>query len=101
MRSLVSCRASLAVGFSSRRLLRILNPPCPSPSLDFYPDGTVVRAGHVAADEGALEAGPQPGGHEHIINAPANISIPHAGHRTPPGVMAAALFKFAEGVNEL
>src|ERR1017187_1760669 len=60
----------------------------------------MIAAHHFGADEGAFETWTQRGTDEEIVNAPANVPRTRAGHRTPPGVMSPALFKFAERVHE-
>src|SRR5258706_241517 len=56
----------------------------------------MIRSGYVRANKGSIEPGAQRGADQKVINAPADIARACTGHRTPPGVMPAARFEFAE-----
>src|SRR6185436_8396145 len=60
----------------------------------------MVGALHVGLNEGSFEARAQGGADEEVVDAPAHISRPDTGHRTPPGVMPAIGLELAESIEE-
>ena len=69
-------------------------------SLNLYADRTVIRARHLTPDKRSLEPGSQSGRKQEIINAPSDVLSACSGQRTPPGVIAAAFFKFPKRIYE-
>src|SRR5205085_367151 len=87
-------------GTPNMEMNRALKNVGPMPGLNFNTDWAMVGTGNVATDEGALEPRTQGRGNQDVIDAPSDVARPGIAHRAPPGVMPAALFKFAEGVEE-
>src|SRR6266478_7206767 len=54
----------------------------------------------MGANESAFEPRAERGGDLEVINPPTNVPLAHTPQGTPPGVMAAAFLKFAEGVQK-
>src|SRR6185437_1470788 len=69
-------------------------------SSNFDTHRAMIRALDFAANERALEARTQRGADQKIIQAPPDVPLARGAQRTPPGIMTAAFFKFAEGIDE-
>ena len=60
----------------------------------------MIAAQDVGLNERLFQAGPEGGRGEKIIDPPSDVPRPGAAHRAPPGVMAAALFKFPKSIGK-
>src|SRR5215469_7072360 len=68
--------------------------------LQFYPYRTMVGAGNITSDKRPFKPRSKSGRNQKVIYTPSNIPSAGAVERTPPGVMAAGLFKLSKSIHE-